>query len=162
MDFKKLFKLSRMLLKLAETQTDKGILHSDTELEAGVEVFVEVDGELVPAEDGAYEADNKVITVKDGKVESIEDKAVEEVVDEALAEEQPKEEAPEEEQKEDKVAELEAAIAEKDAKIAELEAKVAELEEKLKEPVEDAVKMSKMLVDANDADENPAMRFFKK
>ena len=33
---------------------------------------------FVPVEDGAYETETQIITIKDGKVEAIEDKAVEE------------------------------------------------------------------------------------
>lgn len=166
MNLNKLFKLSKLLLKLSELKTDKGVLVSDEELAEGVAVSVDKDGELVPAEDGEYKAEDKVVTVKDGKVEKIEEVIPE--VEEALKDE-PKEEPKEEPKKEEleeavidpRVAELEATIVEKDAKIAELEAKVKELEDKLKAPVEEGVKLSKNIATAEEST-NPYAKYFKK
>lgn len=170
MNLNKLFKLSKLLLKLSELKTDKGVLVSDEELAEGVAVSVDKDGELVPAEDGEYKAEDKVVTVKDGKVEKIEEVIPE--VEEALKDEpkeEPKEEPKDEPKKEEleeavidpRVAELEATIVEKDAKIAELEAKVKELEDKLKAPVEEGVKLSKIITTAEEST-NPYAKYFKK
>jgi uncharacterized coiled-coil protein SlyX len=123
-------KLCKALLKLAEIATDKGNLIYEGELAEGIEVFIDVDGEIVPAEDGEYIAEEQKLKVEGGKVVSIE--AVEK-----SSPEEPKEEKVEEESEEDsKVAELEAVIAEKDAKIEELEKKVSELEAQLSEKEE--------------------------
>lgn len=141
-DMKLLTKIAKMLF--ASIATDKGELTYEGELAEGVEVLVEVDGELVPAEDGEYIAEDKKIVVAEGKVASIEEVAPAE----PEQPEQPKEEAQEEEQPEepkdepkDEVEELKKQLEEKDAKIAELEAKIAELEEKNKEQ-EEQLKMS--------------------
>ena len=68
----KLFKLSKILLHLSETITDKGTLIATEELAVGVEVFVENEGEFIPAADGEYLTAKEKIVVRDGKVESVE------------------------------------------------------------------------------------------
>lgn len=68
----KLLKLSKVLLHLSETITDKGTLIATEELIVGVEVFVENEGEFIPAADGEYLTAKEKIVVRDGKVESIE------------------------------------------------------------------------------------------
>lgn len=68
----KLLKLSKVLLQLSETITDKGTLIATEELVVGVEVFVENEGEFIPAADGEYLTAKEKIEVRDGKVESIE------------------------------------------------------------------------------------------
>ena len=142
-DMKLLTKIAKMLF--ASIATDKGELTYEGELAEGVEVLVEVEGELVPAEDGEYIAEDKKITVADGKVAAIEEV---EAQPENQPEEQPKEENQEEQEPEnqpepanDEVEELKKQLEEKDAKIAELEAKIAELENKNKEQ-EEQLKMS--------------------
>lgn len=74
-------KLAKILAQFAVVKTDKAILvyDGDEDLVAGMNVFVEnEDGERKPAEDGDYTTeDNKVIVVKDGKVDSIIDTAAE-------------------------------------------------------------------------------------
>lgn len=87
---KKILKLSRMLLSLSQTETNKGTLIAETEIEVGVEVFIEDEnGEMVAAPDGDYTTDDKVITVVDGKVTEIKDK--EEEVTEPIEEPKPEE-----------------------------------------------------------------------
>ena len=57
-------------------ETDNGVLewNSEADLKAGDSVYVQRDGERVPAPDGDYKtSDGKVIRVKDGKVEEIVD-----------------------------------------------------------------------------------------
>ena len=85
--------LAKLLIKYSVVKTDKAVLEYDgEELVAGMDVYItDENGEKVAAEDGEYVTeDNKVITIKDGKVESIVDKAAE--VD--AEEEEKKEEEP--------------------------------------------------------------------
>ena len=85
----KLLKLSKVLLQLSETITDKGTLIATEELAVGVEVFVENEGEFIPAADGEYLTAKEKIEVRDGKVESIEvleeSKPVEIQIEESLS-----------------------------------------------------------------------------
>ena len=72
--------LAKLLIKYSVVKTDKAVLEYDGEdLVAGMDAFItDENGDKVPAEDGEYVTeDNKVITVKDGKVETIVDKAAE-------------------------------------------------------------------------------------
>ena len=165
MNLTKLFKLSKMLVKLSETKTDKGVLIADDELVVGVEVFIDTEGELTPAEDGEYLTEDSKIVVKDGKVEDIqmiEDVKKEEVkeefknddiIEEAL--EEPV--ALQEDEKDAKIKELETLLEEKEKLVKELEEKVKELEGKLAEPAEQSVKMSKQNVKVNSA-----LKYFNK
>ena len=89
--------------------TDKGELTYNGELAVGTEVFVVGEnGESIPAEDGDYKVDGKVIKVVDGKVsEIVKDAPVAEPVSEPVAES--------------------AEIAELKAQIKELKAKIEEM-----------------------------------
>ena len=72
--------LAKLLIKYSVVKTDKAVLEYDgEELVAGMDVFItDENGDKVPAEDGEYVTeDNKTITVKDGKVESIVDPVAE-------------------------------------------------------------------------------------
>lgn len=165
MNLTKLFKLSKMLVKLSETKTDKGVLIADDELAVGVEVFIDTEGELTPAKDGEYLTEDSKIVVKDGKVEDIQ--MIEEVKEEVVKEEVKNEEiveevleepvAPQEDEKDAKIKELETLLEEKEKLVKELEEKVKELEDKLAEPAEQSVKMSKQNVK-----ENSALKYFNK
>ena len=109
--------LAKLLIKYSVVKTDKAVLeYEGEELVAGMDVYVtteEVD--KVPAEDGEYlTEDNKTITVKDGKVESIVDpvaevdaeddeKKEEPVAEEPVVEEPMPEDKKEDEPKEDEV-----------------------------------------------------------
>lgn len=88
--------LAKLLIKYSVVKTDKAVLEYDgEELVAGMDVYVTSEnGDKVPAEDGEYTTeDNKVITVKDGKVESIIDKAADvEAEEEEKKEDEPMEE----------------------------------------------------------------------
>lgn len=106
--------LAKLLIKYSVVKTDKAVLEYEGEdLVAGMDVVItDEEGNKVPAEDGEYVTeDNKVITVKDGKVESIIDKAAdveaeedEKKEDEPMVEEPAKEEEPmPEDKKEDEV-----------------------------------------------------------
>lgn len=75
MNVNKLMKLAKLVMKFAEIETDKGTLTVTAEVAEGVEVFIEKEGEFVPAEDGEYVTDTQKITIKDGKIEKIEEKA---------------------------------------------------------------------------------------
>lgn len=162
-----LLKLAKMVMKFAEIETDKGALIYEGELAEGTEVFVEIEGELIPAEDGEYKFENKTITVTEGKVEKIVEEEVEKDPEEEpeTGDNQPieNEETPEEDDKvaelEAKIVELEAIIAERDARIAELEAQLAEKEEQLAMSVaKPAHKEVKDLVITNK--ENKALKYF--
>ena len=85
--------------------TDKGELTYNGELAVGTEVFVVGEnGESIPAEDGDYKIDGKVIKVVDGKVsEIVEDAPVSEPASESA-----------------EIAELKAQIKELKAKIEEM------------------------------------------
>lgn len=104
--------LAKLLLKYSVVKTDKAVLEYDGEdLVAGMDVYItDENGDKVPAESGEYVTeDNKVITIKDGKVESIIDKAADvEAEDEEKKEGEPMvepivEEPMPEEKKEDEV-----------------------------------------------------------
>ena len=98
--------LAKLLIKYSVVKTDKAVLEYDgEELVAGMDVYItNEDGDKVPAEDGEYVTeDNKTITVKDGKVESIVDKAAEvDAEEEEKKEDEPMEEPMEEPMPEDK------------------------------------------------------------
>lgn len=120
--------LAKLLIKYSVVKTDKAVLEYDGEnLVAGMDVYVtNEEGDKVPAEDGEYiTEDNKTITVKDGKVESIVD-PIAEVDAEDVVEEEPKEE---EEVVEDPVAEEEEKVSLEDVNTAidELRKEVDEL-----------------------------------
>lgn len=132
-DMNKFFKLAKMLLKLGEVKTDKATLIIEGELEVGKPVFIEVEGEPVPAEDGEYTMeDGTVVVVTEGAVAEIRPVETEPVTIETeeeapITEPEPEPNAEVEELKA-KIAELEATIAEKDAKIAELEGSIKKYE----------------------------------
>jgi predicted RNase H-like nuclease (RuvC/YqgF family) len=153
-----LLKLWKQILQLQEVETDKGKLVVESELAEGVEVFVEKEGEFVPAEDGEYTSEEKVIVVTEGRIVEIREKE-EAKPEEAPAETDEEEAKPEDEgqepdekdariaELEDKQTELEALLAEKDARIAELEAQLAEKQKELEmsseKPAKEAVKQEK-------------------
>ena len=105
--------LAKLLIKYSVVKTDKAVLEYDGEdLVAGMDVVItDEEGNKVPAEDGEYVTeDNKVITVKDGKVETIIDKAAdveaeedEKKKDEPMVEPMPEEPAVEEPTKDEEV-----------------------------------------------------------
>ena len=72
--------LAKLLIKYSVVKTDKAVLEYDgEELVAGMDVYItDENGDKVAAEDGDYVTeDNKTISVKDGKVESIVDPVAE-------------------------------------------------------------------------------------
>lgn len=94
--------LAKLLIKYSVVKTDKAVLEYEGEdLVAGMDVVItDEEGNKVPAEDGEYVTeDNKVITVKDGKVESIIDKAADvEAEEDEKKEDEPMEEPTKEEE----------------------------------------------------------------
>ena len=138
-----ILKLRTMLLNFNDYLTEEGVtLTVDNELEVGKEVYTTDDnGDIVPAPDGDYNYENKVITVAEGVITVIADKeapvetpaeetpAEEPVVEENEEEAPAAEETPAEDEKDAKIAELQ-------ARIAELEAENAELKAKLEEPAD--------------------------
>ena len=172
----KLLKLAKMIMKFATVETDKGVLYIDGELILGALVYIEDEnGEFVAPEDGAYETEDLIVTVKDGAVEKIEQKEapadeeapVEVEVDTEMEEQAPvDEEAPAEDDKdaqikelETKITELEGLLQDRDAIISELTEKIKELEDKAKAPVEEPVKMSATGRNAANK-ENNALKYF--
>ena len=131
MENKIMQKVRELLVKLAKVTTDKGELSYEGDLEVGTEV---VDANGVAVSDGDYTLeDGKIIVIKDGKVETIEE-----------SEELEEEEVPAEEPTVSK-ADFDALKADFDALKAvvdELIAKVDELKKPVEEPIES--KFSKM------------------
>lgn len=136
-----ILKLWKAMLQLAEIETDKAMLIVESDLAEGVEVFVENEDGYVPAPDGEYVAEDKVIVVAEGKVAEIRIKEEEqpeepaqepEPVQEPAAEQEPDERDARIAELQAKQDELEAMLAEKDARIAELEAMLVQREEEMK------------------------------
>ena len=153
-------KLAKLLLKFAEVETDKGLLTYEGELVVGNEVFIEKDGELIPAEDGEYVAEDKTIVVKDGKIAEIVMKEDEQPVPiEGEDVENPTDNTIKEDEKDVKIAELEAVIAEKDAKIKSLEAEIEEMKTKLQMSTDKSPK-EKMKEIEDAIKQNPALKYF--
>ena len=159
-------KLAKLLLKFAEVETDKGLLTYEGELEVGNEVFIEKDGELIPAEDGEYVAEDKTIVVKDGKIAEIvevntEDEKPapeEEVMIEGVDNPSPEEEVVEDE-KDIRIKELEGIIAEKDNEIESLKKEIEEMKTKLQMSTDKSPK-EKMKEIEDAIKQNPALRYF--
>lgn len=129
----KMLKLAKMILQLETVKTDKGELIADGPIEAGAEVFVEDEnGETVPAPDGEYETEEKVIKVVEGRVAEVVDKATDEQeAPEPIEEPIPAEPAAEEPMEEEVPAEPAAEEPEvdpRDEQIAGLQDRIAELE----------------------------------
>lgn len=141
--------LRSLLIKAGELATDDGkVLLYDGELEVGAEVFVEVEGEIVPAADGEYVAGDKTVVVREGKVEEIREKEAEETVEEVETIETAEEEAadpadePEQENEEtdaERIARLETAVGELREGIETLTNAIAALAERL-EAAEDKIR----------------------
>ena len=154
-----MLKLARMVMKFAEVETDKGLLTYEGELVVGNEVFIEKDGELIPAEDGEYVAEDKTIVVKDGKIAEIVMKEEEQPVPiEGEDVENPTEEVVEDE-KDIRIKELESIIAEKDNEIESLKAEIEEMKTKLQMSTDKSPK-EKMKEIEEAIKQNPALRYF--
>lgn len=157
---KTILKLSRILLQIFSTQTDKGELIHEGELAVGVEVFVEKEGEIQPADDGEYVSEDGKIIVSEGKIAEI-------IVEEKEIPEEPKAQEVEQDEQEEidkdaiieeqnqKIAELEKLLGEKDDKIAELESELSKKEEELKMSAELPAKEK-----VKQTEKEGALRFF--
>ena len=153
-------KLAKLLLKFAEVETDKGLLTYEGELVVGNEVFIEKDGELIPAEDGEYVAVDKTIVVKDGKIAEIVMKEDEQPVPiEGEDVENPTDNTIKEDEKDVKIAELESVIAEKDKEIESLKAEIEEMKTKLQMSTDKSPK-EKMKEIEDAIKQNPALKYF--
>ena len=123
--------LAKLLIKYSVVKTDKAVLEYDgEELVAGMDVYItDEEGNKVPAEDGEYVTeDNKTITVKDGKVESIVDKAAEvDAEEEEKKEDEPIVEEPMEEPMPEDKKEDEVSLEDVNTEISELRKEVDEL-----------------------------------
>ena len=156
-----MLKLARMVMKFAEVETDKGLLTYEGELVVGNEVFIEKDGELIPAEDGEYVAEDKTIVVKDGKIAEIVMKEDEQPVPiEGEDVENPTDNTIKEDEKDIKIAELEAVIEEKDNEIESLKAEIEEMKTKLQMSTDKSPK-EKMKEIEDAIKQNPALKYFK-
>ena len=156
-----MLKLARMVMKFAEVETDKGLLTYEGELVVGNEVFIEKDGELIPAEDGEYVAEDKTIVVKDGKIAEIVMKEDEQPVPiEGEDVENPTDNTIKEDEKDVKIAELEAVIVEKDKEIESLKAEIEEMKTKLQMSTDKSPK-EKMKEIEDAIKQNPALKYFK-
>ena len=162
-----MLKLARMLMKFAEVETDKGLLTYEGELVVGNEVFIEKDGELIPAEDGEYVAEDKTIVVKDGKIAEIveinkedEQPAPEDSVVVEGEENPSPEDSVVEDEKDVRIKELEDIIAEKDNEIESLKAEIEEMKTKLQMSTDKSPK-EKMKEIEDAIKQNPALKYFK-
>lgn len=178
----KLLKLARLVLKFMTTMVGEVEWVHDGELAVGVEVYTEVDGEMIPVEDGEYETDDMKIVVKDGKVEELTEitkepqepqepqepaQTTEPMAAEPTTEPQEPTTEPQPDDKDAKIAELNTKIAELQAKIAvlveEIDTKndlIEELQEKLVKPLENPIIMSATLRDGN-GKTSGAMKYFE-
>ena len=157
-----MLKLARMVMKFAEVETDKGLLTYEGELVVGNEVFIEKDGELIPAEDGEYVAVDKTIVVKDGKIAEIVEVNTEDeqpVPIEGEDVENPTDNTIKEDEKDVKIAELEAVIVEKDKEIESLKAEIEEMKTKLQMSTDKSPK-EKMKEIEDAIKQNPALKYF--
>ena len=179
MDKNKLLKLAKMVMQFTEYQTDKGNLIFDGELAVGTEVYIEVEGEYQPAQDGDYFTETQKITVKDGKVEELEaiempkPEHIEEIEDMAgMGDELEPEPTVETDERDTKIAELQAEVARlteelavKDTEIERLNGENEQLKtevETLKnKPVEEPIKMNKTEVNQFTNTENKALKYFQ-
>lgn len=180
----KLIKLAKLVMSFKSVVTDKQTLIYNNDLEVGVEVFVEDDstGEILPAPNGDYTAEDMVITVAEGvitEVKPVEEPATEEpatevepvepakeIDEEEFAEpEEPATEEPIVDENQKLIDELTAIIADKDSKIAELQLEIEQLKAELakaNEPVVEPVKMNKVAPTSVADKSNPALKYFQK
>lgn len=157
----KLYKLAKLVLQLAEMETDKGLLISDAEIEVGREVFIEDEnGELVAAPDGEYKESNgdRVFVVVDGRVTEIREPEAEEPAPLPEPEPEPEPEEPLEIQEEEEPEAEEPIEDEKDKRIAELESQIEELNNIIAEKDEE---IGKLKAELESSDSQPAEELLK-
>lgn len=129
MDKKKLLTLAKLIKLTKEIKTDEGVvLLIAGDVALGEEVFVtDESGNMVPAPDGTYTSEGKIIVVAAGKITEVKDAETAPKTEET-EEEKPAEETPSEETED--VEALKAKIAELETENEALKAKIKELEEK--------------------------------
>lgn len=184
---KLLLKLSKMILKVKEIPTDNATLVIADDLKCGIDVCVEGDNcELEAAPDGEYQTEDKMITVNEGVISSITDKAnleeatetenesteeeteVEETVENDETSNDDSEEKEETEskdetldqlkQKEEEISNLQSKNDELSAKIDDLHAKIAELDELLSKSQADSAHEAAKKIEKI---KNPFKTYFK-
>lgn len=140
-------KFLKKMVKFESIATDKGILliQDGDEFAVGTDVYVEVEGEWVSAENGEYKLeDDRVVVVEEGKIAEIKEPEVEEpVVEEPevvveAEEESPVEEVvvePQPEERDEKQEQIDALKAEIAELKSEIEALKAELAKIVVEPI---------------------------
>lgn len=138
-------KLAKMILKFGSIQTDNGELQYEGELGTGLDVFVESEGDLIPAPDGEYKTEDKTIVVEGGKIKEIVEVAEEDPVDdekpqdENLEDENKSEEGeetPQDDPKDKEIEDLKKQLEEKDKEIEDLKKQLDEATQKLSMSVE--------------------------
>ena len=138
-------KLAKMILKFGSIQTDNGELQYEGELGTGLDVFVESEGDLIPAPDGEYKSEDKTIVVEGGKIKEIvevaeEDPNGEETSQDENLEDENKseegEEAPQDDPKDKEIEDLKKQLEEKDKEIEDLKKQLDEATQKLSMSVE--------------------------
>lgn len=143
----KLLKLARLLKCIKEKQTDKGLLIVEDEFEPNVEVFIpDENGDLVPAMDGLYEAEDVFITIEGGVIKEIKLKEPEVTEEVKVEEELEGEEVVVEPEPTNELETRVKALEDEVAKVVELINKLYEMLEKpVEEPVEvqETVEMKK-------------------
>ena len=167
-----LYKLKKMLLSLSEIPTKEGItLITDSDnMEVGLEVFVDGDAGLEPANDGEYTVDESIVVVEGGKIVEIKEKPIEQPVEtpeEPMQNEEKPEEKPMENPidnpEEPTIEELKNLIEEQKTMIetlksenenlkSEIEDLKKKLEEPLAEPAEEQFKNTKPIEKENKID----------
>lgn len=136
----KLLKLARLLKCIKEKQTDKGLLIVEDEFEPNVEVFVtDENGDLIPAMDGLYEAEDVLITIEGGVIKEIKLKEPE-VTEEVKVEEELEGEE-EVVVEEEPTNELETRVKTLEDEVAKLIELINKLYEMLEKPVEEPVEV---------------------
>lgn len=143
----KLLKLARLLKCIKEKQTDKGLLIVEDEFEPNEEVFVtDENGDLVPAMDGLYEAEDVFITIEGGIIKEMKVKEPEVTEEVKVEEELEGEEVVVEPEPTNELETRVKALEDEVAKVVELINKLYEMLEKpVEEPVEvqETVEMKK-------------------
>ena len=140
-----------MLLSLSEIPTKEGvILITDGDIEVGMEVFVDGDEGLIPANDGEYTVDESIVVVEGGKIVEIKEKPIEQPIETPIETPMQEEEKPEEKPEEPietpidnpSIEELKNLIEEQKTMIESLKseneslkAEIEELKKKLEEPL---------------------------
>ena len=128
--------LAKLLVQYSVIKTDNGILNFEgNELLVGADVYVEDEnGEKVIATDGEYKTeDNKIITVVNGKVESIVEVEIEDDVEPTEEITELEEEVVEDVNKEEVVEETNVEVVEEEVKMEDVNTAIDELRKEVNE-----------------------------